>query len=580
MRPLSLLPPLLCLAGAAAQWTTLPATRCLNDAGQTDGVASPEACQALCAARAGCDLYSFCPTLGAGGCPVAGGCWYYPLRELPNCEKNQASWTSGWRPAPSPPPPVPPPAAWLPRIAAGDMLYAARDDDVLPEHMPMVGNGFLATQVSSTDVWVSGLFNGYQTVGPSHRARVPSTIAVAAPGQPGPAALDVREATYYRRSYLDPSPPGTCTAASTASCSNAPARIWIEQRLYAHRAIPSLLVMEVQVVPDAADAAPAAAAAAAAQAAPFAMLALSNKAGGPSADVGFAPVPLPPDAPYTIVNGSTHIAESNTSGLQAVALLTSLLPAVLAVPAADPHATFAFLTVARTSIETPPGGLVAAVQADFATAAALAAAGTLHAAHIAEWAATVWPAGFGTDRGDVARAVNTSIYAILSSVRNDRPYGLSPGGLTSGYNGHSFWDCETWMLPPINLLHPDTAASLISYRLARQAGARDKASSYSPPFGGAMFPWESALTGEETCPSWAPTGLREIHINGDIAAAVWSFWRATQDESGGWLAQTAWPLLSGIAEFWMVRKFSLDPIVPSSPAILTQALPRHEPLSR
>jgi hypothetical protein len=41
-----------------------------------------------------------------------------------------------------------------------------------------------------------------------------------------------------------------------------------------------------------------------------------------------------------------------------------------------------------------------------------------------------------------------------------------------------------------------------------------QAKTYNPPFGGAMFPWESGLTGEEVCPSWAATGLREIHING------------------------------------------------------------------
>ena len=113
------------------------------------------------------------------------------------------------------------------------------------------------------------------------------------------------------------------------------------------------------------------------------------------------------------------------------------------------------------------------------------------------------------------------------------------------------------MYPGINLLHPDTADSLLQYRVARLAGAADKAASYTPPFSGNMYPWESAFTGEETCPSWAATGLREIHINGDICFAVWQFWRATQDNSGGWLNSTAWPLLSGIATFWM-SKLAID----------------------
>ena len=114
-----------------------------------------------------------------------------------------------------------------------------------------------------------------------------------------------------------------------------------------------------------------------------------------------------------------------------------------------------------------------------------------------------------------------------------------------------------WMYPGILLLHPDTAQTLLEYRLNRLHGARDKAASYTPPFGGAMFPWESALTGEETCPSWAATGLREIHINGDIAMAVWNMWRGMRDDSEGWLSSTAWPLLQGIAQFWM-SKLALD----------------------
>ena len=75
---------------------------------------------------------------------------------------------------------------------------------------------------------------------------------------------------------------------------------------------------------------------------------------------------------------------------------------------------------------------------------------------MAEWADTIWPAGFETDRADLALAVNTSLYAILSSVRNDRPFGLSPGGLTAGYNGHSFWDVRQARLPPKHPRAPST----------------------------------------------------------------------------------------------------------------------------
>jgi len=92
-----------------------------------------------------------------------------------------------------------------------------------------------------------------------------------------------------------------------------------------------------------------------------------------------------------------------------------------------------------------------------------------------------------------------------------------------------------------------------------------------------MFPWESALTGSETCPTWAATGLREIHISGDIAFAVWQFWRANQDNSNGWLNQTGFPLLSGIAQFWM-SKLAIDnpSSSPGSPLNLLNVIPPDE----
>ena len=133
------------------------------------------------------------------------------------------------------------------------------------------------------------------------------------------------------------------------------------------------------------------------------------------------------------------------------------------------------------------------------------------------------------------------------------------------------------MWPSINFLHPDLSDSLLQYRVDRIPGAMQKALSYSPPFAGTMFPWESALTGVETCPSWAATGLREIHISGDIGFAVWQFWRATQDNSNAWLNTTGWPLLSGIATFWMSKLAIDNPSAPSgSPLNINNVIPPDE----
>ena len=109
---------------------------------------------------------------------------------------------------------------------------------------------------------------------------------------------------------------------------------------------------------------------------------------------------------------------------------------------------------------------------------------------------------------------------------------------------------ETWQWIPVNLLHPDMAQSLLQYRVEHIAGAERNARERNES--GARFPWESARTGEETA-TYGPCGDRELHVNGDIAFAVWQFWRALGDDSGAWLEETAWPLLSGISTFWMSR---------------------------
>jgi protein-glucosylgalactosylhydroxylysine glucosidase len=80
---------------------------------------------------------------------------------------------------------------------------------------------------------------------------------------------------------------------------------------------------------------------------------------------------------------------------------------------------------------------------------------------------------------------------------------------------------------------------------------RFKAASYNSSYQGAMFPWESAASGEETCPVSAGTGLREIHISGDIALAVELMFESTG--STAWLASTGFPIVSQVAEMWCSR---------------------------
>ena len=201
-----------------------------------------------------------------------------------------------------------------------------------------------------------------------------------------------------------------------------------------------------------------------------------------------------------------------------------------------------------------------------ATAAAAAAAADIgdNAALLAEneaaWA-DLWSAGVDVDsdgsaEGDhLQRVVRSSAFFLLSAIRHDWPHSLSPGGLTAGYDGHSFWDCETWMAPNLFVFHPDLARTIFTYRLARLAGAKAKAKSYvDMDYDGAMFPWESAVTGREVAP--ASTGWWEQHITGDIGLAAAQFHAAQRNET--FLADTLVPLMRAIATFWASR-VSQDP---------------------
>jgi len=142
------------------------------------------------------------------------------------------------------------------------------------------------------------------------------------------------------------------------------------------------------------------------------------------------------------------------------------------------------------------------------------------------------------------------VCTIYTSIRDDFPYGISPGGIpTDAYNGHMFWDMETWMYPNFLLLNPALAESMLEYRFLRNQTAQEfaKKSGYS----GYKFPWESAYTGLNVCPDSFEGCLYEDHISGDVAFATWQYYRATRDTT--WLKTRGFPVLNGVAEFWASR---------------------------
>jgi len=161
----------------------------------------------------------------------------------------------------------------------------------------------------------------------------------------------------------------------------------------------------------------------------------------------------------------------------------------------------------------------------------------------------------------VERAVRFNIYHLLiAATENCDDVSIGAKALTGeGYRGHVFWDTEIFCLPFFIYTNPLVARNLLLYRYNRLGPARYIAKELG--FQGAMFPWESADTGEETTPSWFKDGNGKIqrvltmeqehHITADIAFAVFQYYQATNDVD--FLLDYGLEIMLEAARFWASR---------------------------
>jgi len=170
--------------------------------------------------------------------------------------------------------------------------------------------------------------------------------------------------------------------------------------------------------------------------------------------------------------------------------------------------------------------------------------------HRQAWA-ELWKGDIIID-GDSARQIDVrfALFNLYSSVREETSYSIPPMALSGTfYYGHIFWDAETWMFPPLLMLQPKLAKSMLEYRFQRLEKAKQNAANHG--YKGAMFPWESAETGEEDTPLWALTGPFEHHITADVGIAFWNYYLVTRDKE--WLREKGYPVLKAVADFWVSR---------------------------
>jgi alpha,alpha-trehalose phosphorylase len=130
--------------------------------------------------------------------------------------------------------------------------------------------------------------------------------------------------------------------------------------------------------------------------------------------------------------------------------------------------------------------------------------------------------------GELQQAVRFALFHALQAGARAERRAIPAKGLTGpGYDGHVFWDTESFVLPLLTYTHPDAVLDSLLWRHATLDLAMERARTLG--LEGAAFPWRT-IRGHE-CSAYWPAGTAAFHINADIADAVIRYLQATGDEA-------------------------------------------------
>jgi alpha,alpha-trehalose phosphorylase len=127
---------------------------------------------------------------------------------------------------------------------------------------------------------------------------------------------------------------------------------------------------------------------------------------------------------------------------------------------------------------------------------------------------------------EVQQAVRFALFHVLQAGARAESRPIPAKGLTGpGYDGHAFWDTESYVLPMLTLTQPPAAADALRWRHLILGKAKENAQQLG--LRGAAFAWRTIRGGE--CSGYWPAGTAAFHINADIAYAVSHYLVATGD---------------------------------------------------
>ncbi|MGW9158215.1 glycoside hydrolase family 65 protein [Microbacterium sp. NPDC055665] len=144
------------------------------------------------------------------------------------------------------------------------------------------------------------------------------------------------------------------------------------------------------------------------------------------------------------------------------------------------------------------------------------------------------------------QAVRYALFQVFQASVRAELRSVPGKGLTgSGYEGHTFWDFEAFVLPVLTSTAPHAAEQALRWRHSTLPHARERAEQLH--LRGATFPWRT-IDGRESSGYW-PASTAAFHINADIAGAVLHYVRATGDHA--FEREAGLEMLVETARLWM-----------------------------
>jgi alpha,alpha-trehalose phosphorylase len=143
------------------------------------------------------------------------------------------------------------------------------------------------------------------------------------------------------------------------------------------------------------------------------------------------------------------------------------------------------------------------------------------------------------------QAVRWNIFHLAQASWRAEGAGIPAKGLTGdAYDGHYFWDTETWVLPFLAYTQPRIARNLLRFRHSMLPSARARA--HELDLRGALFPWRT-IRGDEAS-AYFMAGTAQYHLNADIAYAIRRYIDIRGDT--GFIGETGAEILVETARMW------------------------------